>query len=125
MEEYSIWLNKAQDDLKWTQHNLTGSIWYGACFTAQQAAEKALKAYLLSKRKSLRKVHDLGALLEDCTHIDTRFERLRSIIASLAAYYITTRYPVYEDLAQFSEEQARRAFTDASTVVAFVEKHIE
>ncbi len=42
-----IWLSKALDDLRWTEANIRESIYYGACFTAQQAVEKALKAYLL------------------------------------------------------------------------------
>ena len=36
---YKKWLNYAQDDLSWTEANIKEQIWYGACFTAQQAAE--------------------------------------------------------------------------------------
>ena len=57
MEEYKQWLNKAEDDLLWTKNSLNGKIWYGACFSAQQAAEKALKGYLISYEKPLRKIH--------------------------------------------------------------------
>lgn len=46
MEEYKRWIGKAQDDLRWTKHNLNGAVYYGACFTAQQSAEKAFKGYL-------------------------------------------------------------------------------
>lgn len=37
---YKQWLNLALDDLSWTKANLNERIWYGACFTAQQAGEK-------------------------------------------------------------------------------------
>ena len=38
---YKIWLSKARDDLKWTEANLREEVYYGACFTAQQATDKA------------------------------------------------------------------------------------
>ncbi|MCL5429363.1 MAG: HEPN domain-containing protein [Chloroflexi bacterium] len=37
------WLARAEDDLDWTQASLKEGIYYSACFSAQQAAEKALK----------------------------------------------------------------------------------
>jgi len=124
MEEFNTWLQKAQEDLKWTQHNLNGSIWYGACFTAQQVAEKSLKAYLLFHKIPLRKIHDLSALLEECIQINREFETLHSSVSTLASYYITTRYPVYEDLAQFSKDQAHSALQEATSIFSFVSKQI-
>lgn len=38
------WIGYAANDLSWTKSNLNEQVWYGACFTAQQATEKALKA---------------------------------------------------------------------------------
>lgn len=49
------WLAQAKSDLGWTLANIREKVWYGACFTAQQSAEKALKAYLLSKNKKVAK----------------------------------------------------------------------
>lgn len=68
---YQLWLNQALDDLAWTESNLKEKVWYGACFTAQQAAEKALKAYLIYQGKAMKKIHDLGALLQKCINIDS------------------------------------------------------
>lgn len=42
------WLKFALDDLSWTEANLRESVWYGACFTTQQAVEKSLKSYLIN-----------------------------------------------------------------------------
>ncbi|MBI3385273.1 HEPN domain-containing protein [Candidatus Gottesmanbacteria bacterium] len=47
--EHELWLSKADDDLEWCRASLREKIYYGSCFVAQQAAEKALKAYLLFK----------------------------------------------------------------------------
>jgi len=71
MDEYKLWLQKAKEDLLWTANSLEGKIFYGACFTAHQATEKALKSFLLFHKKPLRKVHDLRALLEDCIYLKT------------------------------------------------------
>lgn len=40
------WLDQAKADLKWPQHLFTEGVYYLVCFLAQQAAEKALKAFL-------------------------------------------------------------------------------
>jgi len=45
-KEYILWWRKAKEDLKWTEANIREKIYYGACFSAQQSAEKALKAFL-------------------------------------------------------------------------------
>jgi HEPN domain-containing protein len=116
------WLEKAKDDLFWTQANIREKIWYGACFTAQQTAEKALKSYLLSKGKKTAKIHDLGVLLELCKRFDPSFEEMRSLCATLTDYYLPTRYPDISEFMTFSEEKANEAFELAKKIVKFVEK---
>lgn len=124
MAEYNKWLQKAEDDIRWTQHSLEGAIWYGACFSAQQSAEKSLKAYLRFRSKPLRKIHDLAALIEDCIRIDPSFESLRTQATTLTLYYITTRYPMYEDFAAITETQARQALADARSIFEFVRDRV-
>lgn len=53
MREYFVWFEKAKDDLQWTEANIRENIYYGACFTAQQAAEKALKAFVVKLSRNL------------------------------------------------------------------------
>lgn len=125
MDEYKLWLQKAKEDLLWTENSLEGKIFYGACFTAHQAAEKALKSFLLFHKKPLRKIHDLRALLEDCIKIDKDFETLRDSVITISPYYIETRYPLYEELASFSEKEARVAYNLATEVIEFVERKIK
>ena len=125
MEEYKQWLNKAEDDLLWTKNSLNGKIWYGACFSAQQAAEKALKGYLISYEKPLRKIHDLRALLEDCILIDKDFKSIRKDSISLNSYYVVTRYPAYEEIDKYTQEQAHEAYEHAVKVVEFVKSKLQ
>ena len=122
MEEFELWLKKAKDDLRWTRHNKEAGEYYGACFSAQQAAEKALKGFLLYHNKPLRKVHDIVALLEDCLAIDDDFEQLRKEAELLLPYYVETRYPFGDDETLFDESKAEEALRAASRIIDLVEK---
>lgn len=115
------WLNQARSDLFWTQANLREEVWYGVCFTAQQAAEKALKAYLIFHQKNIMKIHDLGAILEECISIDHGFENLRQECVTLTDYYVPTRYPDIIQFTEFNEAKAREAYMLAERIVEFVE----
>lgn len=119
------WLNYALDDLSWTEANLKEQVWYGACFTAQQTAEKALKAYLIRQGKDIRKIHDLGALLEECIKLNTSFEQLRPGCLILTAYYVQSRYPDIAEFIDFTEDKAKEAYQLAKEIVEFVEKIVK
>lgn len=118
------WLAKAEDDLRWTEANIREEIHYGACFTAQQAAEKALKAFLLENAAQARKIHDLGAILEECIVIDGSFLSLRETILPLVDYYIQTRYPDASEFMQYTKEKAEDALKRAQQVVNFVKQKL-
>ena len=119
------WLKYALDDLSWTKSNLNEEIWFGACFTAQQAVEKALKAYLISKGKVIKKVHDLRGLLEECTRIDPSFENLKEKCSTLNTYYAPTRYPDLGEYVDFSKDKAHESYAFAKEIVEFVEAKLE
>lgn len=118
------WIDKARNDLLWTEGSLNEKIYYGACFSAQQAVEKALKGFLLSQGKVLRKIHDLGAILEECIKIDSSFETVREDVIPLVDYYIQTRYPDMGDLIEYTQEKAVQALENGRKIVTFVENKI-
>lgn len=119
------WLEYAYDDLSWTKSNLNERVWYGACFTAQQAAEKALKAYLISKSEPIKKIHDLRVLVEVCINIDQDFENLREQCSTLNPYYAPTRYPDIGEFVDFTKEKADEAYQFAKEIVKFVKNKLE
>lgn len=121
MEEYKLWLKKAHDDLRWTKHNIEAKEYSGACFSAQQAAEKALKAFIVLHNKHLKKIHDVEALLESCVKIDSKFGALRKPAKILFPYYIETRYPLGEELVYFDKPKANEAYLAAEEIIKFVE----
>lgn len=64
-----------------------------AGFFLQQAVEKYLKAFLLLHGRPLRRVHDLGALLDDAVTLEPGLEAARSACLGISNYYILDRYP--------------------------------
>ena len=123
--DYKKWILKANEDLKWTEGNLKEKIWFGACFTSQQAAEKALKAYLIKEGKEPIKVHDLEVLLRRCIKIDGSFQSLKLKSVTLTDYYAPTRYPDIDVFVDFTEEKAEEAYQFAKEIVEFVESKLE
>ena len=124
MEEYKLWIKKARDDLRWTKHNIEAKEFAGACFSAQQAAETALKAFIVLHNKRLEKIHDVEALLESCVNIDSKFRTLRKPAKILFPYYVETRYPFGDELVSFDKPKANEAYLAASKIVKFVEEKI-
>lgn len=125
LKEYKIWLEKANDDLKWTKANLKEEVYYGACFTAQQAVEKALKAYLLYKQGRFDKVHDLKTLLDNCATYDQDFTQYQTRIVKLSFYYMQTRYPDISEIDKFTEEEAKQALAVATEFIEFATNKIK
>lgn len=122
--EYKLWLNRAEDDILWTKSNIKEGIYYGACFTAQQAVEKALKAYLLYQEGRFDKVHDLVKLIDECIVFETQFQLYREKVAKLSVYYVQTRYPDISELDRFSKSDAQEAYASANEIVAFVRNKV-
>ena len=65
----------------------------GACFHAQQCAEKYIKARLCQAGVSFSKIHDLVALLEQILSVEPEWETLREDLAFLSDFAVTFRYP--------------------------------
>ena len=87
-------------------------------FHAQQAAEKALKAFLAWHDIPFRKTHDLTEIGQQCVEIDPSLEPLLARAARLTAYAWKFRYP--GDPADPSREEAETALGVAREVVAAV-----
>ena len=123
MENYNQWLSKASDDIKWAFSSLEGEVFYGVCFASQQAVEKALKAFLIFHGRKLRKIHDLRALLEECSQIDENMKQIWDQVIELNPYYIETRYPSFDD-DMFTKEKAEEAYKQAKHVLEFVKQKL-
>ncbi len=88
-------LRKAQTDLRIAEKLLRiGEEPWVIAFHAQQAVEKALKAYLVFHNKHFGKVHNIARLIDLCAEVDRDFNQLYEIgIEELYPLAIEARYP--------------------------------
>jgi HEPN domain-containing protein len=93
MTEAARWLEQARRDLDDAEFAASGSRWNLACFLSQQAAEKALKAFLLSRGAEAVWGHSVAELCHEAGAADAAFAKLGAEAAALDQYYIPTRYP--------------------------------
>lgn len=59
----------------------------------QEASERFLKAYLLSRGWKLRKIHDLGALVAEAVNLDPSFAAFEDFADSLTDQFWAQHYP--------------------------------
>ncbi|MEZ4591338.1 MAG: HEPN domain-containing protein [Chloroflexota bacterium] len=114
------WLEKAHQDLQATERLLLGSFPLTdiASFHAQQAAEKALKAYLTWHDVIFPKTHSLVALIARCLEIDAEFNTLRTASVTLSPYAVASRYP--GNVPNLSLDDAQQAQRLAQEIWQFV-----
>lgn len=89
------WLDKAWKDIVMARMAVERGEEFAdmASFHAQQAAEKALKAYLIWLGIEFPKTHVLGQLLDLIGSQDDSLENLRDRLEVITAFAVETRYP--------------------------------
>lgn len=89
------WLSKVRHDLLAIANNIAAeeTPWDVVCFHAQQAAEKALKAFLVAHGTTPARTHDCVRLLQDCLPHDDCLADLREACADLTSHAVFSRYP--------------------------------
>ncbi|OHD53972.1 MAG: hypothetical protein A2Y33_12440 [Spirochaetes bacterium GWF1_51_8] len=123
-ENVSQWMLKAYHDLLLARHELERPsdemVTEGVCFHCQQCAEKALKAFLVSKHSEISRTHDLEFLLMQCIQIDKTFETIDT--GKLSDYAVEIRYPDDFYIPEIAE--AKEAYSDASIIYEFVSEKL-
>jgi HEPN domain-containing protein len=92
-------------------------------FHSQQAAEKAVKAFLTFHQIPFRKTHDLADLGSQCATADSSLERILREVADLTDYASAFRYPdaPYEPDA----DEAATALAAATELCEEVRRRVE
>lgn len=128
IEEGRRWLLQAERDLDDAIFCLNGGRYNLACFLAQQASEKALKAFLYAKGEERIFSRSVADLLKRAIKHDKEFERCKNA-SVLDKYYIPTRYPnglpggvPYE---AFDEVDAKRAIELAKKLIEVVKMKLK
>ena len=120
------WLEWAERDLRAAQIMLDNSDAANSCFHSQQAAEKALKGFLVFRGKRLERTHSAGDLADSCTLEDADFLTCSVDARILDSLYIDTRYP--DDTTQmfkdYEPDEAQRMLARAARIVSLVQSKI-
>lgn len=100
------WAQKAEEDFILAQSALRRKkpLVTGACFHAQQCAEKYLKALLVSKSADFPKTHDLLMLSNLCSNAGVFVEVDTKLLSILTDYAVRTRYPGEEPTVADAKE---------------------
>jgi len=126
MNRSSDWLAQALRDLEKAKLDLQYEYWEWACFTAQQAAEKAVQALLIARGadvwghaitpmlRALKDVNVPPQLIEHAQLLDT--------------FYIPARYPngfpQGKPADYFNASKAHEAFDAANAILRFCQDHL-
>ncbi|MCY3669215.1 MAG: HEPN domain-containing protein [Gemmatimonadetes bacterium] len=109
------WLNRAKSSFAMAKNRVPDAYLEDLCFGAQQAAEKAIKAVMISRNIDFPYVHDLALLLsileKDGENVPDEVRRA----TILTPYAVDIRYPSIEQ--PVSEQDYRDAIEIAEAVI--------
>ena len=128
LAEAARWLRQSLQDLDDADFTRSGGRYNLACFLGQQAAEKAVKAFLYHRRVEDVWSHSLVDLCEDAKLFDMMFDIIKSEARQLDKYYEITRYPGFLPggipSEAFDVVDADRSIELSTRVVDFVKERI-
>ena len=122
MERSKDWLDEAKGDLEHARNDLDCGFYNWACFSAQQAAEKAIKA-VFQRMGAEAWGHSAADLLKELSKKHDIPEELQDGALELDKAYIPTRYPNAHPSgsprSRYTKEEARRLIGYAERIVKF------
>lgn len=121
------WLRQSERDLQHARNSLKDGDYEWACFAAQQAAEKALKA-LYQRLAGEAYGHSILKMMKDLPKSVRPVPDLMKKGADLDKFYIPTRYPNGFDwgapMDYFEKQDAAKAIEDAAEVIRYAKSKI-
>lgn len=125
-DEARRWLEQARMDLEAAKSNKATHP-HVACFLAQQAAEKAMKAAQLARSGTIARTHSLSRLEQMLHDVGVVLQGVRQrALRDLERLHGEARYPdaLPDDIPgrYFREEDAEEAIAIAESVVSAVER---
>lgn len=121
-QRYQDWYNQAERDLKSACAQMKSGFFEWACFIAQQAAEKAVKAVCqkLSAETWGHSVNDLLTAVKEKIKVE---ENLFDSAKGLDKFYIPARYPNGWSSGfpgeYITEKDAKNAISDSEKILRF------
>ena len=124
MRRHEDWLRQAKRKLESARWDMEGSFYEDACFSAQQAAELAVKA-MLEREGRFEPGHSISALLGKLGEIPLE---LKEAARTLDRYYIPPRYPNSfasgAPMDYYGQKEAEEAIHLAQSIVEFAARVI-
>ena len=117
------WLRVAEKDFNRAEHLLSVHDAEAAGFYLQQAVEKFLKAFLLSKGWKLERIHDLEALLNRALRHEPLLEPFRAVCQKITGFYVVERYPAVTD-DELTDEDVRQALGQVKALIEKLQANI-
>jgi HEPN domain-containing protein len=121
VERSADWIDQAQGDLEHARKDLENGFYDWACFSAQQAAEKAVKA-VFQKIGAEAWGHSVADLLEELIKSHPVPEDLNDAALELDKAYIPTRYP---NAHPSSSPRRRYIKAEAERLVGYAERVVK
>ncbi len=116
------WMNRARSDLTQAKSQVPGVYLENLCFNAQQAAEKAIKAVMITRNIEFPYVHDLARLLSLLEDEEEVIPEAIRRAGDLTDYATVMRYPA--GVEPVSEQEYAKAIEIAEAVVHWAEEQI-
>lgn len=122
INELKSWIASAEEDFSASKAliRLKKPLSSGACFHAQQCAEKYLKALLILKDADFPKTHDLPTLNTMCNQAGIFTGLDPQQLIELSRHAVQTRYPGNQP----TREEAREAIEIAKTIRRFARSYL-
>jgi HEPN domain-containing protein len=111
------WFRIGDKELERAKNLLNFGDLEGAGFNIQQALEKYLKGYLLSKEWELRRIHNLESLLNEAILYDPSFEEFRTACQKITQYYVEERYP-FVVTSELTRDEIKESLATAERIIA-------
>lgn len=127
-EEFSRWFRQAGFDLEAANVGFKSGSFEWACFQAQQAVEKALKAVLFLHGKRSVFSHSVHKLVQELVKIDPKFKAMVPA-KKLDTFFIPTRYPngLPDSIPHefYDEEDAKFCVNCSRKVLKFLKRYVD
>lgn len=127
MQRTEDWLRQAKKDLQHAQKSINVEDYEWSCFSAQQAAEKGLKAMFQALRAEAFG-HSVSMLLKKLPKKHAPDKGLIDRAKILDRHYIPTRYPNFHPegapLDYYTKQDAQEAVKIAGEIIRFCEDKI-
>ncbi len=122
MERSEDWMDEAKGDLEHAKSDVKGGFYNWACFSSQQAAEKAVKA-VFQRMGAEAWGHSVADLLQELAKQHRVPDELLDGALELDKAYIPTRYPNAHPSGsprqRYTQQEARRLIGYAERIIEF------